>query len=226
VARAIHASRTPVISAIGHETDYTIADFVADVRAPTPSAAAELAVPVKRELTERVTHYRLTLQKQVGQTLDLKRQRLADMRRRLKDPGRVIADARLKVDDYTDRLNRVFNAGLILSREKLARRQDNLTRFNLRQRLAQYKEKLELNNHNLRLTLELLLNKNLSQHHEMDARLRALDPGATLKRGYSITRTADDGRIVMDPNRVDNGQLLELTVARGRLQARVEKEKN
>ena len=72
----------------------------------------------------------------------------------------------------------------------------------------------------------ILLNKKISQHHEWDARLRALDPGATLKRGYSITRTADDGRIVMDPSRVDNGQLLDIAVARGRLQARAEKEKS
>ena len=64
------------------------------------------------------------------------------------------------------------------------------------------------------------------QHRETDARLKALDPGATLKRGYSITRRCDDGRIVMDPNQVDNGQLLDITVARGRLQARVEKEKS
>lgn len=226
VARAVHACRTPVISAIGHETDYTIADFVADVRAPTPSAAAELAVPVKKELSELLTYYRLTLEKQFGQTVELKRRCLADMRRRLKDPGRIIADARLRVDDYTDRLTRVFNAGLMLSREKLARRQDNLTRFNPRQRLAQYKEKLDINTHNLQLTLELSLNKKLSQHRELDAHLRALDPGATLKRGYSITRTGKDGRIVMDPGRVDNGQLLDITVARGRLQARVEKEKN
>lgn len=226
VARAIYACRTPVISAIGHETDYTIADFVADVRAPTPSAAAELAVPVKSELTELVTHYRHTLRKQFGQSIELKSKRLFDMRRRLKDPGRIIADARLKVDDYSERLIRVMTAGLILSREKLARRRDNMTRFNPQQRLAQYKEKLEQNKHNLQLTLDILLNKNLSKHREMDARLRALDPGATLKRGYSITRIADDGRIVMDTDRVDNGQLLDITVARGRLQARVEKEKS
>ncbi len=226
VARAIHACRKPVISAIGHETDYTIADFVADVRAPTPSAAAELVVPLKQELTDLVSHYHLTLQKLIAKTLRLKSQQLADMRRRLKDPGRLIEDARLKVDDYTERLTRVFTAELILSREKLARRRDNLASFNPRKRLEQYKEKLELNNHNLQLYINYIIAKKVSKHRETDGRLKALDPGATLKRGYSITRNCDDGRIVMDPNRVENGQSLDITVARGRLRARVEKEKS
>ncbi len=226
VARAIHACRTPVISAIGHETDYTIADFVADVRAPTPSAAADLVVPLKKELADLLTHYRQVLQKLVAQTLRLKSQHLVDMRRRLKDPGRLIEDARFKVDDYTERLTRVFTAELILSREKLARRQDNLASFNPQKRLNQYKERLELNNHNLQLYLNYIITKNVSQHRETDARLKSLDPVATLKRGYSITRSCGDGRIVMDPNRVKNRQSLEITVARGRLRARVEKEKS
>ena len=65
VARAIHACKTPVISAVGHETDYTIADFAADVRAPTPSAAAEMAVPVKSELIESIEYYSNELRKQM-----------------------------------------------------------------------------------------------------------------------------------------------------------------
>ncbi|MCP3951841.1 MAG: exodeoxyribonuclease VII large subunit [Desulfobacterales bacterium] len=225
VARAIHACRTPVISAIGHETDYTITDFVADVRAPTPSAAAELVVPIKQELIASITQYHQALQKLFAQAIESKTQRLRDLRRRLKDPGRIIEDARLKVDDYTERLYRVFSAGLILSREKLARRQDNLARFNPKLRLEQYKEKLELNIHNLQLYMKYILVKTVSQHRETDARLKTLDPEATLQRGYSITRTGSDGRIVMDSDRVGNGQLLDIIVARGRMRARVEKEK-
>ena len=225
VARAIHACRTPVISAVGHETDYTIADFVADVRAPTPSVAAELAVPVKQELADLVAYHRKALPKLLLQSVGLKRQRLGDLKRRLKDPGRIIEDARLKVDDYTERLTRVLHAGLVLHREKLARRRDNLARQNPHHKVEKYKEKLIVINHNIKFSMNALVAEKMAQHRETAVRLKALDPGATLKRGYSITRTGDDGRIVMDPGQVASGRRLEITLAGGRLPARVEKEK-
>jgi len=224
VARAVHACRTPVISAVGHETDYTIADFVADVRAPTPSAAAELAVPVKNELIDLVVYQRQALLKLFWQSVDAKRQRLDDLHMRLKDPGRMIADARLKVDDYTERLTRVFHAGLVLQREKLSHRQDNLARYNPEQIVKLYKEKLVVITHNLKLYINSLFNEIAAHHRETAVRLKALDPGATLKRGYSITRSGDDGRIVMDPTQVDSGRRLEITLSGGKLAARVEKE--
>jgi exodeoxyribonuclease VII large subunit len=225
VARAIFDCATPVISAIGHETDYTIADFVADLRAPTPSAAAELAVPVKTELLDLVTQYRQVLIRKMVPAVELKRREMTDLRRRLKDPGRIVQDARLKLDDFTDRLVRVFSGNITLNREKLARRQDNLARLNPQQRLGQYKEKLEQNIRNLQLYIDINNNKKQSQYRETAARLAALDPTATLKRGYSITRTGVDGRIVTDSAAVHDGQRLEITVARGRLGAIVEKEK-
>jgi len=225
VARAIFGCPLPVISAIGHETDYTIADFVADLRAPTPSAAAELAVPVKAELTDLIAQYRQGLSRLLGQAIELRTRRLQDLHSRLKDPRRIIQDARIKVDDYTDRLARVFSARLELSRERLARRQDNLGRFSPRQQLSQYKEKLEQYISNLKLYIDIIYNEKASLYREAAARLNTLDPSATLKRGYSITRIRENGKIVMDPERVADGQMLDINVARGTLSARVDKEK-
>jgi len=225
VARAIFDCPLPVISAIGHETDYTIADFVADLRAPTPSAAAELAVPVKSELVDLIVQYRQVLSRLMLQAIELRTQRLQDLHKRLKDPGRVIQDARMRVDDYTDRLARVFSARLALSREKLARRQDNLARLGPQHQLGQFKAKLEQYKYNLKLYIDIVLKENGSLHRETAARLNTLDPSATLKRGYSITRIRENGNIVMDPEMVVDGQMLDITVAQGTLVARADKEK-
>ena len=143
VARAIHACRIPVISAVGHETDYTVADFVADVRAPTPSVAAELVVPVKSELAESIASLRQALRKRMVQVLDANCRTLADRQRRLRlrTPVRLIADTRFRLDEYMQRLTRAFSNELTLLREKLARQQNFLARFSPRQRVLQHKTK-------------------------------------------------------------------------------------
>ncbi len=224
VARAVHACRIPVISAVGHETDFTIADFVADLRAPTPSAAAELAVPVKLELKASITSYTDTLNHLITNIIDQRIRRLKELRQRLKDPVRIIQDARLKVDDYSDRLARTMTGTLSLARERLGHRGDTLQRLSPQKQLARHKEKLEQYRHNLTLYINIKLQMNQSQYRETAARLAALDPKATLKRGYSITRTLMEKRLVDDPDAVNDGERLEIIVARGALQARVEKE--
>jgi len=225
VARIIHACRIPVISAVGHETDYTISDFVADLRAPTPSAAAELAVPVKNELEALIFNYKLSLQRMMANVIAKRNERLSTLRKRLKDPGRIVQDARMKLDDHTGRLTRTVSSFLKLTREKLERRIVNLHRFSPQQRLSKHKETLEQHRHNLLVYMNIALNKREFQYRETAARLATLDPKATLKRGYSITRTIFDNRIVNDPACVNNGQVVEITVNKGTFNARVEKEK-
>ena len=98
VARAIFNSRLPVISAVGHEVDFTIADFVADLRAPTPSAAAELVIPLRRELNESVSDLRLRMLACCRRLADDSRYRIDSLRARLRHPSRQIADARMGLD--------------------------------------------------------------------------------------------------------------------------------
>ena len=123
VARAIAASKIPVISAVGHETDVTIADFVADLRAPTPSAAAELVVREKAELVRQVATLGTRLRHAMGQRTRRVADRLADIRRRrvLTDPGRPLRDWARRVDDLGARLSRAMARHATRSRERLDR---------------------------------------------------------------------------------------------------------
>ncbi|MCA9911374.1 MAG: exodeoxyribonuclease VII large subunit, partial [Anaerolineae bacterium] len=124
VARAVAASRTPVISGVGHETDFTIADFAADLRAPTPSAAAELATPDSAELRTTLAELTRTLDASAVYALQQRRQRVVDQMWSLRQvsPLAQIRNARQRIDDWTARLNAGQRARLRLLRERLAAR--------------------------------------------------------------------------------------------------------
>jgi len=104
VARAIFDSQIPVVSAVGHETDYTIADFVADLRAPTPSAAAELIIPQKSELMRRLFDQSYGLKINFSNFINGLKSDLDLISNRLIDPRKYVSDFRLKIDDYTARM--------------------------------------------------------------------------------------------------------------------------
>ena len=130
VARAIFDSRIPVVSAVGHETDFTIADFVADLRAPTPSAAAELVVPLKSELTARCRSVSAVLLQTMVRVLAARRDVLRQTRRALVDPRKRLQDLRLRLDDQLGRLQRAAIRDLQVRRERLSWRvQETLRRF-------------------------------------------------------------------------------------------------
>jgi len=221
VARSIYASRVPVISAVGHEIDFTIADFVADLRAPTPSAAAELVVPMKRALVETVETLNIRI---IGGHRRL-RERLAEksafLRERLKDPKRRIEDLRINVDDMT---------------EKLA---DNLgygfdTRGNYLQNLTGL---LKLMNPSVRINNDLLKLDNLKKSmiagyyrlvddfkHKLQKNMAMLDilsPLAVLERGYAIVRKLPGGDIIKDVSSVTAGNQVSIRVSSGTFNAKV-----
>lgn len=120
VARAIFAAKTPVISAVGHEIDFTIADFVADVRAPTPSAAAELAVPVLADLVASVRDARLRLAQGLTTGLSRARERLHHLRQRLRFPTARITDGYQWIDNLRERLQNAMRGGIDRRRQQVA----------------------------------------------------------------------------------------------------------
>ena len=174
VARAIYASRIPLVSGVGHETDLTIADLVADLRAPTPSAAAELVVPdgvaLRQELAELIERSRRALTHQQETRI----RSVSDMARRLAAGLPDLATWRRRVDDLGRGMQQKMDGGLNLAQLQVA---------------------------------------------GMKLRLQALDPAATLQRGYSVVQRADTGEVVRSTKHVDPGDGLNITVSDGQIPA-------
>ena len=226
VARAIFASHIPVVSAVGHETDFTISDFTADLRAPTPSAAAELIVPVKAELSRRIRDIRDALKTAISQRLRLLRERTIQLSGRLIDPGRQVADYRLRIDDAFGRILRGLSRRL----------EDNTSRLNMAtQRLGRCSPQFMVEDLNVLLkhrhesqasAIHFFLESKKSLLRTTVAKLNALNPLEILERGYSVTHTLPDDVLVKDVQQVSAGQQVKVTVARGAMVCRIERKQN
>jgi len=223
VARAIFASKIPIISAVGHETDFSIADFVADLRAPTPSAAAELAVPLKIDLLKKNAELKTTLIIRFSRYIEHLRTIVKEMSNRLVDPNKRIEDLRLRTDDLLSRLIRTFKKNILQQHERLEWRFDSLNSNNPLIHTKKANDKLEQNYNNLLTYIRILINNKQFLLRELNARLNALSPNAILARGYSITRTIPDEGIVRNPTQVEIGQDLEVILAKGSLICRVKR---
>jgi exodeoxyribonuclease VII large subunit len=221
VARAIFASEIPIISAVGHETDYTISDFVADLRAPTPSAAAELVIPEKSELEQRCKDLLKILEIRISYYFKYLKQKLNEQSKHLVDPRRKLEDVCLKVDDLTMRLNRALLHRILRERQHLEFWNDRLGANNPIYLFNEIKLKLDKYNYNLFKTYKIYLKLTQIKIRTQVAKLQALNPVAILARGYSITRTIPAKTVVKDPGTVSLNQDLEVMVALGRLYCRV-----
>ena len=221
VARTIFASRIPVVSAIGHETDFTIADFVADLRAPTPAAAAEMVVPAKADLQTRIDTLKRKLYISTVSSLKLLDKQLYGLRHRIVHPKRRIQDWRMRQDDLSMRLTATIHAALTRKKERVAFRREMLLQGTPAKKIAALRMRLD----HLRqaLTGEIfygLQNRRnfLAKHRAM---LDAFNPLAILQRGYSITRSLPDRVIVRHAGTVATDQQLEVVLASGKLRVTV-----
>jgi exodeoxyribonuclease VII large subunit len=217
VARAIFHSQIPIVSAIGHETDFTIADFVADLRAPTPSAAAEMAVPLKVELNRRCTELTSMLNSNINRYINGLQLELKAISEKLIDPRKKIQDLKLNIDDLTARLNRQISAFLNIKQEHLGWWMDRLTVNKPIDQIKKLNEKLDDLFNNMLKSYVIYNNQNKSKLRELIATLHALSPMEILNRGYSITRTIPHARIVKDSDMVALNQEVEVMLAKGRL---------
>jgi exodeoxyribonuclease VII large subunit len=221
VARAIFASKIPVVSAVGHETDYTISDFVADLRAPTPTAAAELITPEKSELQHRCHEVAIRLQTKITYYLDRLNIKIIEISKRLIDPRRRLADFRLRLDDLWVRLNRILSLRVDRERKYLIFWQDRLRANHPGLEIIKSKKQLEQINEKLLKSLLIYNHSNRIKTRELTAKLEALNPLAILARGYSVTRTIPKAALVKDSQTVALDQELEVMLAKGRLICRV-----
>ncbi|HSQ92393.1 MAG TPA: exodeoxyribonuclease VII large subunit [Nitrospiraceae bacterium] len=217
VVRAIAASRVPVVSAVGHEIDVTLADFVADLRAPTPSAAAEAVVPVLAEIVERLRELKVRLGQVMLRHCAFERQRLDAGIRGVTDVRFRIQETTQRTDEMVGQLREMIQELLTTWRERVHEVQRDLSSLNpilaIKQGLATVPQ--------LSKRLEGQMGVVLAQHrhriHTTLAQLNTLSPLAILGRGYSILQTVPDGQILRRANDVEVGQELEAQLASGRL---------
>lgn len=224
VARAIADSRVPVISAVGHEVDFTIADFVADVRAPTPSAAAELAVPVKAELEERINRELAALFQLVYRKIRTAKDELARIRSGLADPRRKTQDWRIKLDDLVERIERAVHEVITRQTARHSSFALLLMARNPEAGLRGYEANLTDLTARLATLAEKAITQSKNRLQILRARLEELAPLGVLARGYSITRNRETRAIITDSSQVAPGQEIEIQLHKGGLDARVLKQ--
>jgi exodeoxyribonuclease VII large subunit len=222
VARAIYRSKIPVISAVGHEVDFTISDFVADVRAPTPSAAAEMVVKSKTELAAELDALSHRLRQGMRHCLVDCFGKLNLLRRSLKDPSMLIGHLTQRIDDLAGRLSFAWRGEITRRSDRLAHLQNHLRLTNPALTVERGRE----------LIMSLLargehgLHRTIEKHRERTAvnsgKLQALSPLQTLSRGYAIACKLPEGGIVKDSSQLSEGDSLDLRLAFGGVVCTVE----
>jgi exodeoxyribonuclease VII large subunit len=222
LAHTIARSEIPVVSAVGHEIDFTIADFVADLRAPTPSAAAELVVPDSVELAHRLDGLGAALERVARETVERWKAHLAFILRSVlfREPKARLDALAQDLDDAEERLKRATRAQLALSAQQVATLRSSLREHRPDHLIALRRQQLEqLAEHLTRLARQQ--REAMAQRLEHGANLlRILGPQATLSRGYSITRTAA-GELVHSAGQVRPGTEVVTQLAEGRITSTV-----
>jgi exodeoxyribonuclease VII large subunit len=221
LARAIAACPIPVVSAVGHEIDFCISDLAADLRAPTPSAAAELLVRNQADLIRRLDGLRERLALAGRRMISRRRVETAHLARALGDPRRRLADQRLRVDDLLVRAGHAFRAGLHQRDRRLWGLRERLLALRPDRKLA----RLEARRRELRLRLDAAaaaaLGGRRARLNQSAARLRSLGPLSILGRGYALVAD-ENGSLLRDSAQTQKGRRLDIRLARGRLIGKVE----
>lgn len=223
VAEAIFQSKIPIISGIGHETDFTIADFVADLRAPTPSAAAELALPDKRTLIQRVFELRQRMDQSIFSLISNLHHKQKSLISRLKSPEMVIYTHRLKLEDLEFRLNHQIKASFKYHKEKIRWLSDSLYSKTIKKRISDQQQYVKMLCDTLTHHFYVLFQKNKTKLIELASKLDVLSPLSVLNRGYSISRFVLNKNIITDSAQVKLEEKVETILLKGRLISTVEK---
>ncbi len=224
LARVIAASELPVISAIGHETDFTIADFVADLRAATPSAAAELVIRSRADVEEQIAGLEHELDRGIRYRLMMGRQHLTELAQhgafgRMMD---LIRRRQQKVDDLTNRLTHAQRNQLEMQRRKFETLAAAVRHYDLRLVLGGVRKELSARVAAMAAGARDLLLRRRSRLERLTSQMEALSPVAILERGYALVFDAS-GKLVKDATRVQMGEEIKARVARGEIIADVKK---
>ena len=219
VARAIADSRLPIISGVGHETDFTIADFVADVRAPTPSAAAELLSPNRDEILDTLRGFESLLTRAWRQRLARHQQQLAHLRARLRHPGQRLRDLSQRLDELELRLRRAQDQLLRRRLQTLAQLISRLRARHPGQQLPALQAQLTNAQQRLQNGLKHVLQDRRQRLGHLAERTQLASPLAILARGYAVVEGPEG--VVRDSRQIQIGERITTRLAYGKLVATV-----
>jgi exodeoxyribonuclease VII large subunit len=223
VARAIASSSLPVVSAIGHETDFTIADFVADLRAPTPSAAAELITEAQHKIAEHLANQTHRLDRAARFQLLQARQRLTRLpvSRAESRVNTLLHKLAQRLDDFAFRQEAALTDSLRQRQNQVASLAAAVLRHDPRQALAEARERLQAYRTRFDRSLDRTLRRAAVRVGALDARLHSLSPLAVLDRGYALVLSAE-GALVRSADQLNSGDQLTTRLANGSFISRVE----
>ncbi len=223
VARAIHASALPVVSAVGHETDFTIADFAADLRAPTPSAAAELITEAQHNVAARLASDEQRLERAARYRLLQARQRVDSLHAERAEwrMTATLQQAGQRLDDAFARTETAIEEQLHRHRRRVDELAASVLRHDPRRGLAVAREQLSIHRHHLDRACERTLRTAASHLKALDARLHALSPLAVLDRGYALVQ-GSDGTLIRSSEQLAPGDTVTTRLSRGSFVSRVE----
>ncbi|MBT2605168.1 exodeoxyribonuclease VII large subunit [Peribacillus frigoritolerans] len=222
VAESIYDSDIPVISAVGHETDFTIADFVADMRAPTPTGAAELAVPHLNEILERLMNRKNRLTRSIQEAVNFERTRLTRMERSyaFRYPHKMYEQKLEQLDKTMDRLGRTSTRYFMKKRDELNQLNDILKKQHPEQAVKNAKDDLQQHAKVLRRAMEAIYRHKSQQFVHITATLSALSPLKIMERGYGLV-FAEDETLVKSTQQVSKGDKIAVSIKDGTLECEI-----
>lgn len=215
VARAVFRSKIPIISAVGHETDWSICDFIADLRAPTPSAAAELVCASSENLRLQLNGLMHRIDKAMQGQVALLKHQLEGARRALHDPTMLLGHLGQRVDDLSERLDLALQNLLAHRQGQLARLEQHLTTMHPVFRIARFRQDIVMLSERAERRTVALIAQRCREHGEITAKLDTLSPLQTLARGYTVTERPTDGKVIRDAAELAIGERLRLRLQRG-----------
>lgn len=225
LAREIAACPIPIVSAVGHEIDFTIADFVADRRAPTPSAAAELVSPDTQELLQQLQQLNIRLMQALQQRLRQAQQNSQHLIARLaqQDPRRRLQTQHQALDQLQIRLERSLNSRLEVQQHRLQQLTVRLQAQHPKQHLERTGDRLQSLNQRLHRNLQQQLQQRQQQLGSLVRALNMVSPLGTLERGYAIAQLTDSEKVVSNATTLSPGDLVKVRLHKGSFTAEVKK---
>ncbi len=223
VARAIYDCDIPLVTGIGHEIDFTIADFAADLRAPTPSGAAELISPDREEWRQSLAAAANRLRSSIRQQLSQENRRLAWLLTRLQQqhPGQRLQQWNQRLDELEQRLSRALNIRLKHHQSLLREYRARLQHHNPLQRITQKQAHCHQLQQRLKNAIRQQLDRSAQQLQGLCRALDVISPLATLGRGYTVLSRLPEHELLHDARQVQPGDRVEARLAQGRIVANV-----